>query len=50
VAYIQDACLPMILSFASDGTYEDAMRSEDDIEQFIYGLTRQMDEAANMDW
>jgi hypothetical protein len=48
--YIQDACLPVILTFASDGTYEDAMQSEDDMEQFIYGLTRQMDDAANMDW
>jgi len=48
--YIQDACLPLILTFASDGTYEGAMRSSEDMERFIYGLTMQMDNAANMDW
>lgn len=48
--YIQDACLPVILTFASDRTFEDAMQSDDDMERFIYGLTRQMDDAMNMDW
>lgn len=49
-AYIQDAALPAILTFASDGTYEDAMTTVDDMEYFIEGLTREIDDAANMDW
>lgn len=48
--YIQDADLPLILTYASDGTYEDAMQSDEDMERFIEGLIRQMDDAANMDW
>jgi hypothetical protein len=48
--YIQDADLPLILTFASDGTYEDAMQSVEDMERFAHGLTMQFDNAANMDW
>jgi hypothetical protein len=48
--YIQDAALPMILTYASDGTYEGAMTSVEDMEYFIEGLTHEMDNAANMDW
>jgi hypothetical protein len=48
--YIQDACLPVILTLANDGTYEDAMQSDEDMGRFIYGLIRQMDNAENMDW
>jgi hypothetical protein len=48
--YIQDACLPLILTFASDGTYENAMQSAEDMERFIHGLTMQFDNSANMDW
>jgi hypothetical protein len=49
-AYIQDADLPIILTYASDGTYESAMTSMEDMEYLIEGLTRDMDNAANMDW
>jgi hypothetical protein len=48
--YIQDACLPLILTFATDGTYENAMYSTEDMERFVNGLTREMDNATNMDW
>ena len=48
--YIQDADLPLILTLASDGTYEDAMQSVEDMERFAHGLTMQFDNAANMDW
>jgi|SRR6267142_1886630 len=48
--YIQDASLPMILTYASDGTYENAMKSSEDMEGFIDGLIRAFDDAGNMDW
>lgn len=48
--YIQDADLPLILTFASDGTYKAAMQSVEDMERFAHGLTMQFDNAANMDW
>jgi len=48
--YIQDACLPLILTFASDGTYKGAMQSSEDMERFVHGLTMQFDNFANMDW
>jgi hypothetical protein len=48
--YIQDAALPIILPYASDGTYERAMASVEDMEWFVEGLTREMDNAVNMDW
>lgn len=48
--YIQDRALPVILTFASDGTYESAMTSIEDMEHLVEGLIREMDDAANMDW
>jgi hypothetical protein len=48
--YIQDAELPLILTFASDGTYKAAMSSVTEMERFVDYLTREMDDAANMDW
>ena len=48
--YLQDAALPIILTYANDGTYEGAMTSAEDMEYFIEGLTREMDNAENMDW
>ena len=48
--YIQEACLPLVLTFASDGTYERAMKSSEAMEEFVDGLVRAMDDAANMDW
>ena len=49
-AYIQDAALPIILTYASDGTYEGAMTSMEDMEYLIEGMTHEMDNATNMDW
>jgi len=48
--YVQEAALPVILTFATDGTYQDAMASVEDMERFIRGLTYEMDTAVNMDW
>lgn len=48
--YLQDAALPVVLTFANNGTYEDAMSSTSDMENFIDGLTHEIDNAANMDW
>jgi hypothetical protein len=48
--YLQEAALPVILTYASDGTYDNAMASVEDMEIFVEGLTHEMDNAANMDW
>ena len=48
--YIQESGLPLLLTMASDGTYLSAMRSTDKMEEFVRGLSRQFDDAANMDW
>ena len=47
-AYIQDAALPIILTYASDGTYEGAMTSMEDMEYLIEGMTHEMDNATNI--
>jgi hypothetical protein len=48
--YLQEASMPVILTYASDGTYESAMSSPESMEEFIDGLAHEMDDAANMDW
>jgi hypothetical protein len=48
--YLQESGLPTILTMSSDGTYADAMQSEESMQDFVEGLTRQFDNAANMDW
>jgi hypothetical protein len=48
--YIQNAGLPIILPYATDGTYERAMASVEDMKCLVASLTREMDNAANMDW
>ncbi|MEO6970901.1 MAG: hypothetical protein ABI217_08400 [Chthoniobacterales bacterium] len=48
--YIQDTHLPLILSMAVDGTYKEAMKSAEDMEELIRALEYQFDQAANMDW
>jgi hypothetical protein len=45
-----DSDLPMILTYASDGTYAKAMRSNSAMEGFVEGLAHQWSNAANMDW
>jgi hypothetical protein len=47
--YIENANLPLILTYAADGTYADAMQSVEDMDRFIDGLVWEMDNAANMD-
>lgn len=48
--FIQDAEFPVVLTFAKDGTYTQAMQSEEDMEQFVEYWGREIDNAANMDW
>jgi hypothetical protein len=48
--HLDDADLPVILSHASDGIYRDAMSSEEVMEDYIKYLSREVDDAANMDW
>lgn len=48
--YLQDAELPVILTYSRDGTYAGAMRSVEDMEEFAKHLSRQIDDSANMDW
>jgi hypothetical protein len=42
--------MPTILPYAIDGTYQAAMKSTEDMEQFIEHLTGEHDRSANMDW
>lgn len=48
--YTQEAELPTIVTFARDGTYQNAMSSFADMEAFVDELSMQLDNAANMDW
>lgn len=48
--YIQADGFPSILTFASDGTYERVMASEEDMGDFLEELAARFDQAANMDW
>ncbi|MDR3573590.1 MAG: hypothetical protein P4L50_07005, partial [Anaerolineaceae bacterium] len=48
--YLQDSSLPVILTFAADGTYRRAMASEEAMTPFIEGLENQYAQAADMDW
>ena len=48
--YLQDANMPVVLTYARKGTYENAMSSPEAMEEFIDGMEHQMDNAANMDW
>lgn len=47
---LDDADLPIILSHASDGRYRHIMSSEEVMEDYIKYLSREVDNAANMDW
>jgi hypothetical protein len=48
-AFLEDD-LPVILTHASDGIYKTAMSSEEMMADYIKYLTREVDNAANMDW
>jgi len=47
--YIQESGLPIILTKAADGTYANAMTSDDEMDALIEHLGYQVDQAANMD-
>lgn len=42
--------LPSILSYVVDGTYAQAMRSDDEMKRFVEHLSGEFDRAADMDW
>lgn len=48
--YIQESNLPLILPMASDGTYEKAMSSTQNMENLIDKLNYHFDKSANMDF
>jgi hypothetical protein len=48
--YIQESELPLILPYASDGTYSNAMASVEDMTKHVDHMTGEWDRAANMDW
>lgn len=48
--YLQRSSLPLILTMATDGTYQRAMQSVEDMQELVDHLSREWDRAANMDW
>ncbi len=48
--YLQEGDLPLILPYASDGTYKRVMSSVQEMTDFIDYITAESDRAANMDW
>jgi hypothetical protein len=48
--YIQESGLPLILTYASNGTYRKAMQSLPDMESFTDALAHEFDLSANMDF
>jgi hypothetical protein len=48
--YIQQSGLPIILTMVANGTYANAMTSDDEMDALIDHLGYQVDQAANMDW
>lgn len=48
--FIQESGLPLILTYAQNGTYKNAMHSVDSMKEFIEYQHYEQDRAANMDW
>ena len=48
--YIQESDLPLILPYASDGTYDAAMSSIEDMTEHVDHQLALWDRSANMDW
>jgi hypothetical protein len=48
--YIHEYDLPLILTMAQDGSYQDAMKTKESMSEFADFLSGQMDNATNMDW
>lgn len=48
--YIQESYMPLILSYAVNGTYKKAMASNEEMEAFCHALGEEHDRYANMDF
>lgn len=48
--YIQKSGLPLVLTHARDGTYKEAMKSVDSMQEFVRSLSHEWDRSVNMDW
>lgn len=48
--YIQQSELPLILTYVHDATYSRAMKSVEEMEDFVRLLSGEFDRAADMDW
>jgi len=48
--YAMESYLPIFLTFVNDGSYKSAMKSMEDMENFVRYLSNEVDKAANMDW
>lgn len=48
--YLQKSGLPLVLTHARDGTYKEAMKSVDLMQEFVRSLSEQWDRSVNMDW
>ena len=48
--YIQESDLPLILPYASDGTYKSAMKSVKEMTEYVDHMLEEWDRASNMDW
>ena len=48
--YIHESDLPSVLPHASDGTYEAAMTSVQDMKEYVNQAIKMWDRAANMEW
>lgn len=48
--YIQNTELPLMLPYAADGTYRDAMASMETMREHVKQMTDEWERAANMDW
>ncbi|MDP2762698.1 MAG: DNA helicase UvrD [Sideroxyarcus sp.] len=50
VKHYLDSDLPIILTYVVDGTYTQAMQSDEEMSEFVDHLTGQFDRAGDMDW
>lgn len=48
--YVQKWELPLVLTMARDGKYQEAMTSEQEMTDLVEYLSHQIDNASNMDW
>ena len=48
--YVQEYGLPSIMTMAQDGSYSDAIKSSQSMNELAEYLSKQIDDATNMDW